>query len=79
MKAILRASRIGRVILRYRLDALLEGTPAERWLRLAKTVRAARQRRNRRAIARCAAAPGVAGNWGRSSSSLGRSCPPGAI
>ena len=36
MKAILRASRIGRVILRYRLDALLEGTPAERWLRLAK-------------------------------------------
>ena len=36
MKAILRASRIGRVILRYRLDALLKGTPAERWLRLAK-------------------------------------------
>ncbi|HYG07562.1 MAG TPA: ubiquinone biosynthesis regulatory protein kinase UbiB [Stenotrophomonas sp.] len=36
MKAIFRASRIGRVVLRYRLDDLLEGTPAERWLRLAK-------------------------------------------
>ena len=36
MKAVLRASRIGRVILRYRLDDLLHGTPAERWLRLAK-------------------------------------------
>lgn len=36
MKAVLRASRIGRVILRYRLDDLLQGTPAERWLRLAK-------------------------------------------
>ncbi|KAG0773576.1 hypothetical protein G6F22_014764 [Rhizopus arrhizus] len=34
--AVLRASRIGRVILRYRLDDLLQGTPAERWLRLAK-------------------------------------------
>jgi ubiquinone biosynthesis protein len=30
----LRAARIGRVLLRYRLDALLEGTAAERWLRL---------------------------------------------
>jgi len=36
MKAVFRASRIGRVVLRYRLDDLLEGTPAERWLRLAK-------------------------------------------
>ncbi len=36
MKAVLRAARIGRVILRYRLDDLLHGTPAERWLRLAK-------------------------------------------
>jgi hypothetical protein len=36
MKAVLRASRIGRVILRYRLDDLLQGTPAERRLRLAK-------------------------------------------
>jgi len=36
MKAIFRASRIGRIILRYRLDDLLQGTPAERWLRLAK-------------------------------------------
>lgn len=36
MKAVFRASRIGRVILRYRLDDLLQGTPLERWLRLAK-------------------------------------------
>lgn len=36
MKAVFRASRIGRVILRYRLDDLLDGTPLERWLRLAK-------------------------------------------
>ena len=35
MKSVLRASRIGRVLLRYRLDDLLEGTPVERWLRLA--------------------------------------------
>ena len=34
MSALLRASRIGRVLLRYRLDSLLEGTPAERWLKL---------------------------------------------
>src|SRR5690606_22881519 len=32
----LRALRIGRVLLRYRLDDLLDGTPAERWLRLAR-------------------------------------------
>src|SRR5690606_41980544 len=31
---ILRVARIGRVLLRYRLDALLDGSPAERWLRL---------------------------------------------
>ena len=36
MNALLRAWRIGRVILRYRLDTLLVGTSAERWLRLAK-------------------------------------------
>ncbi len=36
MKAALRASRIGRVLLRYRLDDLLDGTPAERWLRLGR-------------------------------------------
>ncbi len=31
-----RAWRIGRVLLRYRLDSLLEDTPAERWLGLAR-------------------------------------------
>ncbi|MFZ5656184.1 MAG: ubiquinone biosynthesis regulatory protein kinase UbiB [Pseudomonadota bacterium] len=36
MTPLLRATRIGRVLIRYRLDALLEGTPAERWLRLAR-------------------------------------------
>jgi ubiquinone biosynthesis protein len=36
MSAVLRATRIGRVLLRYRLDALLDGTPAERWLKLAR-------------------------------------------
>lgn len=36
MKSVLRASRIGRVLLRYRLDDLLDGTPVERWLRLAR-------------------------------------------
>ncbi len=34
MSSLLRAGRIGRVLLRYRLDDLLDGTPAERWLRL---------------------------------------------
>ncbi len=34
MKSGLRALRIGRVLLRYRLDDLLNGTPAERWLKL---------------------------------------------
>ena len=34
MTPVLRAMRIGRVVVRYRLDALLEDTPAERWLRL---------------------------------------------
>ncbi len=32
----MRAGRIGRILLRYRLDDLLDGTPAERWLRLAR-------------------------------------------
>nr|WP_221301435.1 ubiquinone biosynthesis regulatory protein kinase UbiB [Pseudoxanthomonas broegbernensis] len=32
----MRAWRIGRVVLRYRLDALLDGTAAGRWLRLGK-------------------------------------------
>ncbi|WP_101927193.1 MULTISPECIES: ubiquinone biosynthesis regulatory protein kinase UbiB [Luteimonas] len=36
MRGLLRASRIGRVLLRYRLDDLLDGTPVERWLRLAR-------------------------------------------
>ena len=36
MSSWLRALRIGRVLLRYRLDDLLDGTPAERWLRLAR-------------------------------------------
>ena len=36
MKSVLRASRIGRVLLRYRLDDLLDGTPVEPWLRLAR-------------------------------------------
>ena len=34
MSSLLRALRIGRVLLRYRLDDLLDDTPAERWLRL---------------------------------------------
>ena len=34
MKSGLRALRIGRVLLRYRLDDLLRGTPADGWLRL---------------------------------------------
>lgn len=36
LRAALRASKIGRVVLRYRLDDLLDDTPAERWLNLAK-------------------------------------------
>ncbi len=36
MKSARRAWRIGRVLLRYRLDALLDDTPAERWLKLAR-------------------------------------------
>ncbi|RZA25428.1 MAG: ubiquinone biosynthesis regulatory protein kinase UbiB, partial [Lysobacteraceae bacterium] len=36
MRAALRASKIGRVLLRYRLDDLLDDTPAERWLKLAR-------------------------------------------
>ena len=34
LRAALRAMRIGRVLLRYRLDDLLDDTPAERWLKL---------------------------------------------
>jgi len=34
LKTFLRAARIGRVLLRYRLDALLDDTAAERWLKL---------------------------------------------
>ena len=34
MKSMLRAMKIGRVLVRYRLDALLDGTAAERWLGL---------------------------------------------
>lgn len=36
MKSVMRAVRIGRVLLRYRLDDLLSGTPAERWLRIGR-------------------------------------------
>lgn len=36
MKSVRRAWRIGRVLLRYRLDSLLHDTPAERWLKLAR-------------------------------------------
>ena len=36
MKSALRAWRIGRVVLRFRLDELLDDTAAERWLRLGK-------------------------------------------
>ncbi|OHE84756.1 MAG: ubiquinone biosynthesis regulatory protein kinase UbiB [Lysobacterales bacterium RIFOXYD1_FULL_69_11] len=36
MKSALRGWRIGRVLLRYRLDALADDTPAERWLKLAR-------------------------------------------
>jgi len=36
MKPALRAWRIGRVVLRYRLDDLLDDTPVERWLKLAR-------------------------------------------
>ena len=36
MSAALRAARIGRVLIRYRLDDLLDDTPAERWLKLAR-------------------------------------------
>ena len=36
MKSLLRAWRIGRVLLRYRLDNLLDDTPAGRWLKLAR-------------------------------------------
>ncbi len=45
MKGMLRAARIGRVLLRYRLDDLLDGTPAERWLKLMRPFvpRAARE------------------------------------
>jgi len=34
MKPVMRILRIGRVLVRYRLDDLLDHTPAERWLRL---------------------------------------------
>ena len=36
MRSLRRAWRIGRVLLRYRLDDLFEDTPAERWLKLAR-------------------------------------------
>jgi ubiquinone biosynthesis protein len=36
MKPVFRAWRIGRVLLRYRLDDLLDDTPVERWLKLAR-------------------------------------------
>ena len=36
VRAAVRANKIGRVLIRYRLDALLEDTPAGPWLRLAR-------------------------------------------
>ena len=36
MRSMRRAWRIGRVLLRYRLDDLLDETPAERWLKIAR-------------------------------------------
>ena len=36
MTPVFRAWRIGRVLLRYRLDDLLDGTPVERWLKIAR-------------------------------------------
>ena len=36
MRSVLRALRIGRVLLRYRLDDLLDDSPAGRWLKLAR-------------------------------------------
>ena len=36
MKSLLRARRIGTVLLRYGLDDLLAGTPASRWMKLAR-------------------------------------------
>src|SRR6478752_179789 len=36
MKPVFRAWRIGRVLLRYRLDDLLDDTPVEGWLKLAR-------------------------------------------
>lgn len=36
MKSVRRAWRIGRVLLRYRLDSLLDDTPVERWLKIAR-------------------------------------------
>ena len=36
MTPVFRAWRIGRVLLRYRLDDLLDDTPAQRWLKLAR-------------------------------------------
>ena len=44
MKAALRASKIGRVLLRYRLDDLFEDTPAERWLKLARRLQTLAER-----------------------------------
>ncbi|GAB3387150.1 ubiquinone biosynthesis regulatory protein kinase UbiB [Lysobacter fragariae] len=36
MTPVFRAWRIGRVLLKYRLDDLLDGTPLERWLKIAR-------------------------------------------
>ena len=52
MRPVFRAWRIGRVLLRYRLDDLLDDTPVEAWLDLARpfvprTIRGSRSRRAR--------------------------------
>lgn len=36
MSSVLRAARIGRILLRYRLDSLAEDTPYEKWLAMAR-------------------------------------------
>jgi hypothetical protein len=61
MKSGLRALRIGRVLLRYRLDDLLRDTPAERWLRFMRPFVPRASREIAAPAARRAPAAGVAG------------------
>jgi hypothetical protein len=70
MKSALRAWKIGRVLLRYRLDDLLDDTPVERWLKLMRPF-----------VPRASAAIAFSARWcaGRSASSLVRSCTRSAL